>query len=77
MYDLLNVAWKLLQNRQLEGNTTRGMMFNVKLRKPFLKKPIIVRWFKPDREQIKLNANGCTKGNPGEAANNEIIRNHH
>ncbi|XP_075074396.1 uncharacterized protein LOC142161999 [Nicotiana tabacum] len=36
-----------------------------------------VRWSKPDRGWVKLNVDGCSKGNPGLAGGGGIIRDHH
>ncbi|KAL2235277.1 UNVERIFIED_CONTAM: putative ribonuclease H protein [Sesamum indicum] len=36
----------------------------------------IVKWIKPDREWLKLNMDGASKGNPGVAGAGGIIRNY-
>lgn len=37
---------------------------------------LVTKWVRPSSGRLKLNVNGCSKGNPGPSGGSRILRDH-
>ncbi|KAM7501103.1 hypothetical protein LguiB_000007 [Lonicera macranthoides] len=77
---LVCICWEIWKQRnscRIEGNTLNGkvMILNIKdnIRSMFHESKVLAK--RPPQGFIKLNSDGCTKGNPSPSGGGSVLRN--